>query len=259
MTTMAKVTSVLVCDLEGTLTDKSGRRTSPELVARLCSLERAGVCIVLASGRGVPYQRALREKWGLRDGPLVAENGCSFYLDGEETTTFPPGKFDRDAIIYTLKDKGAERIAEFDPDKLHEITLYPKGFLAGKDYAAEEISDIYEFLLRALRGTPCRIFYTSASGEVLPRSVDKGSGLRALFEKAALPVGRTVFIGDGQNDIPAADFILDGKGRVGAPANAVEELKAVATSVAAGEYYEGALELIDFFFPPRKAGQRRPE
>lgn len=245
---MPKETAVLVCDLEGTLTDKSGRKTSPELLARLRSLERAGVCIVLASGRGVEYQRALRKKWGLGDGPIVAENGCTIYVDGEETTTFPPNTFDRGSIMYDLRQKGAERIAEFDPDKKHEITLYPKGFLAGKDYTAEDISAIYEFLLRSLRGVPCRIFYTSASGEVLPKSVDKGSGLRALFAKAGLSAGKAVFIGDGQNDLPAADFILDGKGRVGAPANAVEELKAVATFVAQKEYFEGAIEAIDFFF-----------
>lgn len=245
---MPKNPTVLVCDLEGTLTDKSGRKTSPELLARLRALEADGVCIVLASGRGVEYQRALRKKWGLNDGPMVAENGCSIYLDGEETATFPPNTFDRDSIIYTLRERGAERLAEFDPDKKHEITLYPRGFLAGKDYAAEEISDIYEFLLRSLRGVPCRIFYTSASGEVLPRSVDKGHGLRALFERAKLPAGKTVFIGDGQNDIPAADFVLEAKGRVGAPANAVEELKAAATFVAKAEYYEGAIEAIDFFF-----------
>jgi HAD superfamily hydrolase (TIGR01484 family) len=240
--------SVLVCDLEGTLTDKSGRRSSPELVARLRSLERSGVCIVLASGRGVEYQRALRKRWGLNDGPLIAENGCSIFLDGEEIPTFPPNTFDRNSIIYTLKDKGAERIAEFDPDKKHEITLYPKGFLAGNDYTAEEISDIYEFLLRSLRGVPCRIFYTSASGEVLPSSVDKGHGLDVLFEKAKLSPAKTLFLGDGQNDIPAADVVLRGNGRVGVPANAVEELKAIATYVAPKEYYEGAIEAIDFFF-----------
>jgi len=251
MIKMTKNPTVLVCDLEGTLTDKSGRKTSPELIARLRSLEMAGVCIVLASGRGVEYQRALRKKWGLDDGPMVAENGCSIYMDGEEQATFPPNTFDRGSIIYTLREKGAEGIAEFDPDKKHEITLYPKGFLAGKDYTAEDIGEIYEFLLRSLRGVPCRIFYTSASGEVLPRSVDKGSGLRALFEKAKLSASKTVFIGDGQNDIPAADFVLEGKGRVGAPANAVEELKAASTFVATKEYFEGAIEAIDFFFPKK--------
>ena len=247
--TAAPVT--LVCDLEGTLTDRSGRQTSPELVARLRSLERSGICIVLASGRGVEYMRALRKKWGLKDGPLVAENGCSVFVEGEEVSTFPPNTFDRDGIIYTLRQKGAEGIAEFDPEKKHEITLYPKGFLAGKDYRPEEIEEIYEFLLRSLRGVPCRIFYTSASGEVLPPSVDKGHGLRALFEKAKLSAARTVFIGDGQNDIPAADLVLEGKGMIGAPANAVPELREIATFVSEKEYFQGAIEAIDFFFPKK--------
>jgi HAD superfamily hydrolase (TIGR01484 family) len=242
---------VLVCDLEGTLTDKSGRKTSPELLARLASLERAGICIVLASGRGVEYQRALRKKWGLEDGPVVAENGCTIFFDGEETTTFPANTFDRGSIMYDLRQKGAEGIAEFDPDKKYEITLYPKGFLAGNDYTAEDISEIYEFLLRSLRGVPCRIFYTSASGEVLPRSVDKGSGLKHLFEKARLKTARALFIGDGQNDIPAADFILEGGGKVGAPANAVEKLKDIATFVSGKEYFEGAIEAIDHFYPKK--------
>jgi HAD superfamily hydrolase (TIGR01484 family) len=244
--------AVLVCDLEGTLTDRSGRKTSPKLLERLGALESAGVVVVLASGRGVEYQRALRKKWGLADGPIVAENGCTIYADGEETTTFPPNTFDRASLLYDLRQKGAERIAEFDPDKKHEITLYPKGFMAGREYTEEEISDIYEFLLRSLRGVPCRIFYTSASGEVLPASVDKGSGLRHLFEKVKLDRAGALFIGDGQNDLPAADFILEGGGRVGAPANAVEQLKDVATFVSKKEYFEGAIESIDHFYTEKR-------
>lgn len=246
--TLPKDPSVLVCDLEGTLTDRSGRKTSPELLERLRELEGAGVCTVLASGRGVEYQLALRKTWGLRDGPMVAENGCSIWIDGEETVTFPPGTFDRASIIDTLRERGAERLAEFDPDKKHEITLYPKGFSAGEDYEPGQVEDIYEFLLRTLRDVPCRIFYTSASGEVLPGSVDKGSGLRFLFEKAKLRPARALFLGDGQNDIPAADYILAGRGKVGVPANAVEELKEIATFVAGREYFEGAIEAIDHFY-----------
>ncbi len=46
------------------------------LLHRLGDLEADGVTLVLCSGRGVEYQRALRRRWGLDpDGPVVAENG----------------------------------------------------------------------------------------------------------------------------------------------------------------------------------------
>lgn len=208
---------------------------------------------MLCSGRGVEYQLALRRRWGLDpDGPVVAENGCSIFWDGKEIVTYDFQNFHRDVLVSFLTERGAERIGDFDPDKRHQITLYPKGFMEGMDYSKGDIERIYRFLVKHLKGSRYRVFYTSASGEVLPEGVDKGTGLQALLGLAGMPPARALFLGDGQNDIPAARVILDGGGKVAAPANAVPSLKRLATYVSKEKYFRGAEDILDHMFPEKR-------
>ena len=247
----------LVADIEGTLTDCSGRKSSEALLHRLGELEGAGVCLVFCSGRSTAYQRALRVKWGLDpDGPGVAENGCCIIWKGREYVTYDPRTFDRDALVCYLVERGAGEIGEFDPDKRCAVTLYPRGFMRGKDYLPADIERMYCFLQKHLKGSSYGLFYTSASVEVLPAGVDKGAGLERLFALAGMDPCRTLFIGDGQNDIPAAKLVLRGGGKVGTPANAVLALKRLASHVAKEEFYRGALELLDRFFPENDNSRR---
>jgi len=240
----------LIADIEGTLTDRSGRHSSEELLHRLGELEAGGVLIVLCSGRSVSYQRALREKWGLDPGgPCVAENGCCIFWEGREYVTFDPGTFDREVLVSYLVERGALDRGEFDPDKEFAVTLYPPGFMKGADYSPADIDAMYRFLKKHLKGSNYGLFYTSASCEVLPAGVDKGTGLERLLALAGIDVSRALFMGDGQNDIPAARLILRGGGKAGAPANAVLALRRLASHVAREESHRGALELLARFFP----------
>ena len=241
--------AVLVADIEGTLTDKSGRETGPRLLKSLSLLEKNGVPLILCSGRGADYMVELRRKWGLDPRqPAVAENGCSIFMNGTETPTYNIHEFDRVRISERLRATGAEKLGEFDPVKKHEITLYPKGFIAGNDYTAADIQRIYKFVRRSLEGVPCNIFYTSASGEVLPEGVDKGTGLKFLFRKLGRSPAEALFLGDGQNDLPAARYLLGGGGLVGVPANGHPELKQLASLVSDKEYHEGASDILEHFF-----------
>ena len=247
----------LIADIEGTLTDRSGRRSSEALLHRLGELEAGGVCIVLCSGRSVAYQRALRKKWGLDpDGPCVAENGCCIFWKGREYVTYDPTTFDRDALVCFLKERGAEDIADFDPDKSHAVTLYPPGFMQGTDHSPADIERIYRFLQKVLKGSSYGLFYTSASCEVLPGGVDKGAGLEPMLNLAGMDPSLALFIGDGQNDIPAAKLIGRGGGKVCVVANAVPALKRLATYVAKEECFRGALEILDRLIPERDNSRR---
>jgi len=240
----------LIADIEGTLTDRSGRRSSEEMLHRLGELEAGGVLIVLASGRSVAYQQALRTKWGLDPGgPCVAENGCCIFWEGRQYVTFDPQTYDRDAIIRFLAERGALDMGELDPDKEFAVTLYPRGFMQGAEYSPADIDKMYRFLKKALKGSSYGLFYTSASCEVLPAGVDKGTGLERLLALARIDPSHALFMGDGQNDVPAARLILRGGGMAAAPANAVGALKRLATHVARQEFHRGALELLDRFFP----------
>jgi HAD superfamily hydrolase (TIGR01484 family) len=240
----------LIADIEGTLTDRSGRSSSEELLHRLGELESGGVMVVLCSGRSAAYQAALREKWGLDPGgPCVAENGCSIFWQGREYVTFDPSRFDRDVVMGFLEERGIGELGEFDPDKNFAVTIYPPGFLRGAPYSARDIARLYRFLGKQLKGSSYGLFYTSASCEVLPEGVDKGTGLERLFALGRIDPGRAVYLGDGQNDIPAARLVLRGKGKVGAPADAVPGMRRIASRVAAAPSHRGALELIGAFFP----------
>ncbi|MEM4729475.1 MAG: HAD-IIB family hydrolase [Thermoplasmata archaeon] len=239
----------LAADIEGTLTDKSGRRTSAQLVGALRRLEVQGVLVILCSGRGVEYQRTLRRRWGLSpEAPLVAENGCSIFIGGREILTYRPTGFRRDKLLKRLQAMGVGAVGELDPEKRHAITVYPRGFMKGGDYTEEDIDRICDFLRKALRGVQCRIFRTSASGEVLPAGTDKGRGLRLLLRELRIPPLEVLFIGDGQNDVPAARFVKRAGGKVGVPANATGEMRALADYVSRGAFYEGALEILEAFF-----------
>jgi len=240
----------LIADIEGTLTDRSGRRSSEEMLHRLGELEAGGVLIVLASGRSVAYQRTLRAKWGLDPGgPCVAENGCCISWEGREYVTFDPRTYDRESITSYLAERGVLDMGELDPDKEFAITIYPRGFMKGAEYSPADIERLYRFLKRQLKGGSYGLFYTSASCEVLPAGVDKGTGLERLLALGRIDPSRALFIGDGQNDVPAARLILRGGGKACAPANAVPALRRLASHVARQEFYRGALELLELYFP----------
>ena len=247
----------LIADIEGTLTDRTGRSSSEELLHRLGELETGGVLVVLCSGRSVAYQTSLREKWGLDPaGPCIAENGCSIFWAGREYVTFDPREFDREAIISYLEERGIGGMGEFDPEKRFAVTIYPRGFLRGAQYSPGEIERMYRFLQKHLKGSSYGLFYTSASCEVLPAGVDKGTGLERLLAIGRIDPKRALYIGDGQNDIPAAKLVLSGGGNVGAPADAVAGLRRIASRVAKAGSHRGALELLEEFFPENDNSRR---
>jgi len=244
-------------DIEGTLTDRSGRHSSEALLHRLGDLEARGVLLVLCSGRSVRYQQELREKWGLDpEGPCVAENGCCIFWKGMEIITYDYPAFQRDVLISYLTERGAGKLGEFDPDKRHAITLYPPGFLEGMDYSPEDITRLYRFLLKHLKGSRYGVFYTSASVEVLPEGVDKGTGLDLLMGQARIAPSKALYIGDSQNDLPAAKRVLKGGGKVAAPANAVAAMKRLASFVSEKDDYRGAEDILDHFFPEKDNSRR---
>jgi hypothetical protein len=128
--------------------------------------------------------------------------------------------------------------------------------MKGAEYSPADIERIYRFLKKTLKGSSYGLFYTSASCEVLPAGVDKGTGLERLLALAGIDPSRALFMGDGQNDIPAARLVLRGRGKVGAPANAVLALRRLASHVAREQSHRGALELLARFFPENDNSRR---
>jgi HAD superfamily hydrolase (TIGR01484 family) len=64
---------------------------------------------------------------------------------------------------------------------------------------------------------------------VLQNGLNKAVGISMLANRGILDLARTVYFGDGKNDIPAAELVLKGGGSVVCPSNGVHELQTIAT------------------------------
>jgi len=159
---------------------------------------------------------------------------------------------DRHAIMRDLRDSGLEEIAEVDPDKRYIFSIYVKGYMNGEDYTQEEILELYGFVKDKVGDHDCQVIPTSASVEIIPMGVNKGTGIRAYCEKTGNGLSESVFLCDSNNDIPGAETVKEGGGKVYVVGNGVEPLKEMADYVAENTYWEGALEIlnaIDFESP----------
>ena len=77
---------------------------------------------------------------------------------------------------------------------------------------------------------------------ILPKGVDKASGLKAALQELNLTPAQTVGVGDAENDLHLLEFC----GFAAAVANALPAVKAEADWVASLERGAGVVELIDY-------------
>ncbi|MFH1722761.1 MAG: HAD family hydrolase [Candidatus Altiarchaeota archaeon] len=235
---------VLVFDVEGTLTDKSGRYIEDDLLERLRVLHRSGFSLILCSGRDVSYLVEKINEWILPITDFVAENGSVIVVRGKEILTYNPSPFPREKIIEKIESIDILAKGEFDPAKKHMITIYPRGFLKGKDYSSKDIQILLKKTKQILKGFDATITYSSASVDIIPKGVDKGTGLKKLCEKSGIDPSTILFCGDGDNDVPAAKYVKKNRGIVAVPKNAAPQLKKIADFVSKKENGKGVKEIL---------------
>jgi hypothetical protein len=239
-----------ICDIEGTLMDNSGRRIPTTLISYLQKLEARGIRLILCSGRDKSYQLNLRRQWGLADTEvsLIAENGCVVVYRDHEYVTFDAASYPREKIVDKLIAENILACAEFDPAKKYVITLYPKGFSRGRKFTQTDVMRIYEQVKDVLQEFEYTIVYSSASTDIMPRYVDKSSGLRKLCAVSGLTPNQILFIGDSNNDLSAAKFVVAHGGKVCVPNNATLELKKIATYISEASDGLGTIEILMRYF-----------
>jgi hydroxymethylpyrimidine pyrophosphatase-like HAD family hydrolase len=76
---------------------------------------------------------------------------------------------------------------------------------------------------------------------VLPRGIDKASGLVAVCESMQIRLEDVVGIGDAENDLP----LLMAAGLAVATSNALPEVKQIANLVTEGEDGDGVAEFVE--------------
>ncbi len=207
--------SVIASDLDGTIKAR-GRPVDPRVVDRLAQAKKAGVTLILVSGRCMKELEELLPL-SLFDA-VVAENGAVLEAGGKTETLAPRWWASERERLAGLFEPGCERV----------IISIPREKSAGA----------------ALDPSRARIEFNVDRAMILPRGVDKATGLRKALRRLGRG-GRLVCLGDGENDLPMfrlADVKVAMK-------NSVDELKEAADYVTEAEDGEGVLEAMDRFFP----------
>jgi hydroxymethylpyrimidine pyrophosphatase-like HAD family hydrolase len=183
-------------------------------------LRAAGWRVLLVTGRMVDDLLGVFGEVGVCD-LVVAENGALLFnpAAGWIKTLAPPP---RPAFLEELRNR-----------QVH--------FSVGRAVVATDAP--YEERVRgAIRqlGLDLELAFNKGAVMVLPRGVDKRSGLQAALDELGLAPARVVGVGDGENDQPFLELC----GRSVAVANSVPALLRKADLVTQGERGAGVQELV---------------
>jgi phosphoglycolate phosphatase len=158
---------------------------------------------------------------------VVAENGGLLYSPGtgaQRALAEPPAP----GFLEELRRRGVE-------------------FWVGRTVVATTTT--HESAVRdaiGILGLDLELAFNKGAVMVLPRGVDKRSGLLAALEEIGLTPDRVVAVGDGENDLPFMKLC----GCSVALANAVPELRASADLVTSAGNGQGVRELIGRLLRP---------
>jgi hydroxymethylpyrimidine pyrophosphatase-like HAD family hydrolase len=209
----------LAADYDGTLAE--GGTVSAATLDALRRLKSSGRRLLLVTGRQLDDLQSVFPDLDLCD-LVVAENGAVLFEPpgGPTTTLAPPPPLN---VVEEMKRRGVSLSTG-----LCVIATVRAHAQVVREVIAESRLDLEP------------IFNKDAL-MILPRGVDKRSGLLAALPRLDLSPDQVVAVGDGENDLP----FLQACGCSVAVANAVPALREAADLVTAGARGEGVRELVD--------------
>ena len=209
--------TALALDMDGTLTT-GGRPLRKEVTSLLREVKRRGTKLILVTGRCLEESYELAG-FDLFDG-LVAENGAVLVSGGRKQLIAPDD----------WGEARAQMVPNFEPGCEEVIISADRAFL---DLAA-----------RVVPAAVAKIELNKDRLMILPKGIDKGTGLKRLLASMELERKRTACIGDGENDLP----MFEVAGTRVALGNSVEALKQRADLCVGGSDGEGTMEAIRRLF-----------
>lgn len=236
----------VISDLDGCLAnERGGPFDLPRLAQlaehnRLAERDRDRPVVTLCTGRPQPFAEAMCRVIGNTTTPCVAENGVWLYHPVEN-------RYEQDPAITPehsqhvveaarlLADRYAERGVLQQPAKTASVTL----FHADRAVLHAIFDEVRELLSE--RGWPFRVSMTCDYINCDLQHISKTSGLQRFFAATGYDPQRCVGLGDTTSDLPIAEAC----GWFGCPANAVDEIKAVADYVSPHEEVEGVIDLLE--------------
>jgi HAD superfamily hydrolase (TIGR01484 family) len=209
----------LATDYDGTLA--SHGTVAPETIEALRRLSASGRKLILVTGRRIDDLMRVFPEVAIFD-RVVAENGPLVYRPQSHETRLlskpPPAAF-----VEELRRRGVQPLT------------------AGQVFVATEQPNERVVLdVIGEMGLDLQVILNKGSVMVLPKSVDKASGLSVALEELSISQRAVVGIGDAEND--EAFLAMCGLGV--AVANALDSLKARADQVTRGENGSGVREVI---------------
>lgn len=254
---------VLLVDVDGTLMSHARKTIAPAVVEGLKGLQRRGIPVVIATGRGA---YAVREAvmGGLRADYIICTNGAYIADGGGRVLWDRPMSQDQFEAICALGRRGSSigfsfadgyycyydepafsaffRSISGDMDALRAGC---QRHLRGMPYAGfglVERAEVERF--HAERGDMRMTGYAGNAYDINQIECNKATGTSKLLSLLGLAWQEAVFIGDGENDLE----LLSAAGLGVAMGNAPDHVKAAADVVTGDVLTDGVLQAISKIF-----------
>ncbi|WP_336025367.1 phosphoglycolate phosphatase [Halobellus salinisoli] len=221
---MTADTPPLALDIDGTLTDGSGR-LDPRTFSYLQAWDAP---VVLATGKAFPYPVSLSHYLGIERN-VIAENGGVVLADG--------------AVSYQGDRERAQAAADAFVERGGDLGWGE--FDAINEWRRTEIAvnlDADEDLLRSVAGEfELDVFDTGYAYHVKTPGVEKGTGLEAVADALGYEPADFVAVGDSENDVSTFSVA----GRSFAVANADAAAREAADIVVEASYFDGTASVLE--------------
>lgn len=258
---MSKI-KLLVMDIDRTIITEDAYLPPPVKEA-IHKVSKAGIPVVLASGRGSNGVYQFKEILELPEAYCFADNGATVFttMDDVTVTKFIPDE-DTYAIIDALKKKNMEiTVTAVGGLYFEEMTPYMRKFMErfNADMKQNKVEDLRS-VKNVFKICICpRNAEESAFPETLltentelcrgyrefcdftPKGINKGVALQVILDKLGIDKSEIAAVGDAQNDVP----MIQGAGLACAVDNAEDALKAAANLILPSCDDMGVKYLID--------------
>jgi len=221
---MTADTPPLVLDIDGTITDGSGR-LDPRAFEYLPEWDAP---LVLATGKAFPYPVSLCHYLGI-DQTVIAENGGVVLADDTVSYQGDPERAAEAAAAFE------ERGGDLGWPAFDAINEWRESEIAAN------VSADLELLRSVAAGHDLEVFDTGYAYHIKTPGVEKGVGLRAVADTLDLDPGEFVAVGDSVNDVS----MFEVAGRSFAVANADDHAQAAADTVLGQSYFDGTASVLD--------------
>jgi HAD superfamily hydrolase (TIGR01484 family) len=240
---------LIIFDIDGVLTGGETKALDHELLKCLAGLNRNSrqnshlPGVTLCSGRAAPYVELMTQAI---DGflPAVFENGAGLYFP-QSYSFIPNPILDVRSSIFPVRQRIQtelidSRFAFFQPGKEYTLTLFPTD--------PANLGDLQSEVERVL-GPLCEkvdLVQSPSCLNILPRGVNKGSGVQFLARQTEIGINSMLGVGDSDNDVPFLNLV----GYKAAPANANALVKSIVQYISPKANVEGVRDIIAHFGIP---------